>query len=92
MNMQFDKVNEFIDNFIKEIEKLRECTNRFANTKEHLAGWTGGAKDVFEQNIEKSMPAFDELVSVVNSYAVVASNAHEQYASAESALINQMMG
>lgn len=92
MNISPVQVDEFVKNYVGEIKKLQELAERFLNSKQKLVGWTGAAKEMFEQKIEQTTPAFDELIEVVSSYARVANNASTLATATENEIIKGMMG
>ncbi len=90
INMKTEEIDEFVKSYAKEVEKLHNCADRFAQSNKKLEGWNSPAKRKLEGRMNASIPAFDELIDVVLSYATVANNANREIMAAESEILKSL--
>ena len=90
INMDNEKINEFVKSYVREVQKLHQCATRFADSNKKLEGWNSPAKKRLEEKMMASVPAFDELIEVVYSYAAVANNSNREMLEADNSLLRKL--
>lgn len=91
MNMNPEVVQEIVEKYVKEVENLKECSEKFANADRSFSSWTGPTREKLQNNIKNEMPAFDELIETVRSYGNTAQDSAERTINVENDL-TKMLG
>ena len=91
MNMQPEVVQEIVNSYIEEVKKLEDCSDRFSKADQDFSSWTGPTRQRLQENIQKEMPAFNELIEVVLSYGNTAQETADRTIEVENDL-KKMLG
>ena len=90
IDMDVEKVPEVVDKFMETFKKFQQDVERYNESKKGLSEWTAPAKVAMENEMDKAMPNFAELLEVLHSYPAVAHQARERLVATENSIMRNI--
>ncbi len=91
MNMTPEAVQEIVKEYANEVKQLQNCCERFVKADEEIQIWRGPSAEGIRNEMRSKVPAFDELLNVVTSYATTSQAAANRLVEVENQL-TRMIG
>ena len=85
-----EAVQEIVKRYADEVRQLQDCCEWFAKADSEIQIWRGPAAETLRENIKSKIPAFNELLEVVNSYGEVSREAANAQIEADNALMREL--
>ena len=92
IDMDYTKLPEVLDEFIRYFNSFKSNVEQYDLSKEKIASWNSPSKRALEEEMKNSMPKFEELLSVLNSYINVGHSSAEELMATENNLMKNFMG
>ena len=91
MNIRPEEVNEIVKEYVGEVKNLQDCSERFAKADQSFSSWSGPTRQKLQEQMKNELPAFEELISVVESYGNTAQDTANRVIEVENEL-TRMLG